>query len=42
MHSLEKMKTGGLTIKIPREVWAAVVLLAATVVALAIIVATRN
>lgn len=27
MHSLEKMKTGGLTIKIPREVWAAVVLL---------------
>ncbi len=42
MRYLNKVKADGLTIKIPREVWAVVVMFAAIVVALAVVVATRT
>lgn len=42
MHYLGKVKTNGLAIKIPREVWALVAVFVAVVVALAVIVATHG
>lgn len=42
MHYLEKVKTNGLAIKIPPEVWLLIAVLVATVVALAVVIATRT
>jgi hypothetical protein len=42
MHYLEKVKTNGLAIRIPREVWLVVAVLVATVVALAVAIAARS
>lgn len=42
MHYLDKVKTNGLAIRIPWEVWLVVAVLAASVVALAVVIATRS
>jgi hypothetical protein len=42
MHYLNRVKRDGLVIRIPRELWGVVAVLAATVAALVVLIASRS